>query len=115
MTPVLVKPSWEDYAKAAEKQEIETKLNRLREVLEERKIRESKEKLLIFTESKDTMEYLAEKLKKWQYSVTLIHGGLNMDARIKAEHEFKNQAQIMVATEAAGEGINLQFCWLMVL
>ncbi|MDM3861688.1 MAG: helicase-related protein [Aphanizomenon gracile PMC644.10] len=101
-------------AKAAEKQEIETKLNRLREVLEERKIRESKEKLLIFTESKDTMEYLAEKLKKWQYSVTLIHGGLNMDARIKAEHEFKNQAQIMVATEAAGEGINLQFCWLMV-
>ncbi|HEY9700976.1 MAG TPA: helicase-related protein, partial [Allocoleopsis sp.] len=101
-------------AKEAEKQEIETKLNRLREVLEERKIKESKEKLLIFTESKDTMEYLAEKLKKWGYSVTVIHGGLNMDARIKAEHEFKNQAQIMVATEAAGEGINLQFCWLMV-
>ncbi|MFN5593081.1 MAG: helicase-related protein, partial [Aphanizomenon sp.] len=101
-------------AKAVEKQEIETKLNRLREVLEERKIRESKEKLLIFTESKDTMEYLAEKLKKWEYSVTLIHGGLNMDARIKAEYEFKNKTQIMVATEAAGEGINLQFCWLMV-
>jgi superfamily II DNA or RNA helicase len=101
-------------AKAAEKQEIETKLNRLREVLEERKIRESGEKLLIFTESKDTMEYLAEKMKNWQYSVTVIHGGLNMDARIKAEYEFKNKTQIMVATEAAGEGINLQFCWLMV-
>lgn len=101
-------------AKEAEKQEIETKLNRLREVIEERKIKESKEKLLIFTESRDTMEYLAEKLKKWDYPITVIHGGLNMDARIKAEYEFKNKAQIMIATEAAGEGINLQFCWLMV-
>ena len=39
---------------------------------------------------------------------------MNMDARIQAEHDFKNKAQVMVATEAAGEGINLQFCWLMV-
>ncbi len=101
-------------AKTAEKQEIETKINCLREVLEDIKIRESQEKLLIFTESKDTMEYLAEKLKKWQYTVTVIHGGLNMDNRIQAEHEFKNKSQIMIATEAAGEGINLQFCWLMV-
>ena len=34
--------------------------------------------------------------------------------RIAAEHAFKDEAQIMVATEAAGEGINLQFCSLMV-
>jgi superfamily II DNA/RNA helicase len=39
---------------------------------------------------------------------------MNMDARIKAEHTFRDEAQIMVATEAAGEGINLQFCSLMV-
>jgi len=39
---------------------------------------------------------------------------MNMDARIAAEHEFRDRAQIMVATEAAGEGINLQFCSLMV-
>jgi superfamily II DNA/RNA helicase len=55
------------------------------------------------------MEYLAEKLKQWGYIVAVIHGGMNMDARIRAEHEFKNKAQIMVATEAAGEGINLRF------
>jgi superfamily II DNA or RNA helicase len=101
-------------AKEAEKKEIETKLNRLREVIEDEKLRETGTKLLIFTESKDTMDYLVEKLKKWGYSVTFIHGGMSLDARIKAEHEFKNRAQIMVATEAAGEGINLQFCWLMV-
>ncbi|MEW6446661.1 MAG: helicase-related protein [Bacillota bacterium] len=101
-------------AKEAEKKEIETKLNRLREVIEHERLRETGTKLLIFTESKDTMDYLVEKLKKWGYAVTFIHGGMSLDARIAAEHEFKNRAQIMVATEAAGEGINLQFCWLMV-
>lgn len=71
-------------------------------------------KLLIFTEFRDTVEYLIQKLKTWGYEVVTIHGLMNMDARIKAEHDFRDQAQIMVATEAAGEGINLQFCSLMV-
>ncbi|HHV78171.1 MAG TPA: DUF3883 domain-containing protein [Firmicutes bacterium] len=102
-------------AREVEKREIETKLNRLREVIEDVRLRETGAKILIFTESRDTLEYLAEKIsKKWGYTVTTIHGGMGMDARIRAEHEFKNRAQVMVATEAAGEGINLQFCWLMV-
>jgi len=102
-------------AREVEKQEIETKLNRLREVIEDERIKETGAKILIFTESRDTLEYLTEKIgKKWGYTVTTIHGGMSMDARIRAEHEFKNRAQVMVATEAAGEGINLQFCWLMV-
>jgi len=71
-------------------------------------------KLLIFTEFRDTLEYLSEKLRKWGYQVINIHGQMNMDARIQAEHDFRDHAQIMVATEAAGEGINLQFCSLMV-
>jgi SNF2 family DNA or RNA helicase len=37
-----------------------------------------------------------------------------LDARIRAEHEFRERAQVMVSTEAGGEGINLQFCSLMV-
>jgi len=101
-------------AKEVEKKEIETKLNELRKVMEAEKLRETKTKLLIFTESKDTLEYLVEKLRKWGYSVVYIHGGINLDARIKAEADFRNQAQIMVSTEAGGEGINIQFCWLMV-
>jgi len=71
-------------------------------------------KLLIFTEHKDTLWYLEERLRTWGYEVTLIHGGMQLDARIEAERTFKNHSQIMVATEAAGEGINLQFCSLMV-
>ncbi|MFQ6095395.1 MAG: helicase-related protein [Candidatus Bathyarchaeia archaeon] len=101
-------------AREVEKKEVETKLNELQKLMDAEKLQGSDVKLLIFTESKDTLEYLVEKLRKWGYSVSYIHGGLNLDARIRAEAEFRNQAQIMVSTEAGGEGINLQFCWLMV-
>lgn len=107
-------------AQAVRAQEIESKLVALRdEVLTTLDGR----KLLIFTEHKDTLWYLAGdgqqgrpygKLREWGYSVNVIHGGMSLDARIEAERVFRNDAQIMVATEAAGEGINLQFCSLMV-
>lgn len=101
-------------ARKAERQEIETKLNELRKVMEEGHLQANGEKLLIFTESRATLEYLKEKLKAWGYSVTTIHGGMTLDERIASEKRFWNEAQVMVATEAAGEGINLQCCWLMV-
>jgi superfamily II DNA or RNA helicase len=101
-------------AKEAEKKEIETKLNELKKVMDTENLQGSQVKLLIFTESKDTLDYLVEKLRKWGYRVTFIHGGMNLDQRIRAENDFKNQAQVMVSTEAGGEGINLQFCWIMV-
>ena len=101
-------------AREAERYEIETKLNELRNVMEAEHIRQTGEKLLIFTESRETLEYLKEKLTDWGYTVVALHGGLNLEARIRTEHEFREQAQVMVSTEAGGEGINLQFCSLMV-
>jgi len=101
-------------ARDAEKQEIETKLAELRQVISDQQIQRTGEKLLIFTESRETLEYLAEKLKAWGFSVVVLHGAMNLDARIGAEHDFRERAQVMVSTEAGGEGINLQFCALMV-
>lgn len=101
-------------AREVERHEIETKLNELRKVMEEEFIQKSGEKLLIFTESRETLDYLAEKLHGWGYTVATLHGGMNLDARIRAEHQFRESAQVMVSTEAGGEGINLQFCSLMV-
>lgn len=103
-----------DLAKVAERHEVETKLNKLREVIQDERIRETGEKLLIFTEYRDTLEYLAERLQSWGYTVVTLHGGMNLDERIRAEHDFRDKAQIMVSTEAGGEGINLQFSALMV-
>ena len=101
-------------AKEAERAEVETKLNELRKVMEEERIRETGERLLVFTESRDTLEYLVERFRAWGFAVTYIHGGMDLDARIRAEHEFRHNAQVMISTEAGGEGINLQFCSLMV-
>jgi superfamily II DNA or RNA helicase len=104
-----------------EKREIETKLVQLRKVLTENKLFDDpKMKLLIFTEHKDTLDYLVGKLRQWDLKVTQIHGGMKIGdrdtpgTRIYAEYEFKNDCQVLVATEAAGEGINLQFCWFMI-
>jgi hypothetical protein len=100
-----------EQAERVRAQEVESKLVGLRDhVLANL----GRRKLLIFTEFRDTLEYLVEKLRAWGYSVVTIHGQMSMDARIQAEHDFRDEAQIMVATEAAGEGINLQFCSLMV-
>lgn len=119
-----------DEARALEQREIESKLTRLKKLLSERHIfGDPKMKLLIFTEHKDTLDYLAGdgregrpegKLIKWGLKTTQIHGGMKVGdrdttgSRIWAERAFKEEAQVLVATEAAGEGINLQFCWLMV-
>lgn len=74
----------------------------------------SDRKILIFTESRDTLEYLEKKVREWGYSVNTIHGGMRLEDRINAEKVFKNETEVMIATEAAGEGINLQFCHMMI-
>ena len=78
-----------------------------------------REKLIVFTEHKDTLEYLATKLRGLmgsQEAVLTIKGGMPRDARHKAEEMFKQDkdVRILVATDAAGEGINLQRAHLMV-
>jgi len=101
-------------ARAIIQGETEIKVRELRKTLDQLNTRFSDEKVLIFTESRDTLEYLQEKITAWGYTVTVIHGGLKLEERIAAEREFKNRTQILIATEAAGEGINLQFCHLMI-
>lgn len=94
--------------------ENETKLSQLKSTLFDMNKENSKKKILIFTESKDTLQYIEGRIRGWGYSVNTIHGNMQLEERVKAEAVFKNQTQIMVATEAAGEGINLQFCHLMI-
>ncbi|WP_245612530.1 helicase-related protein [Palaeococcus ferrophilus] len=95
--------------------EEETKLKKLKETLETiKRDHGEKEKILIFTEFKDTLEYLVNKLQEWGYTVTFIHGEMDMETRLQREKDFNDWAQVMVATEAAGEGINLQFCHLLI-
>jgi hypothetical protein len=119
-----------DQARSLEQREVESKLTKLRAVLTELGVfRDPGMKLIVFTEHKESLDFLAAdgkdgrplgKLREWGLTVTQIHGGMKIGdrdmpgTRICAEREFRESAQVLVATEAAGEGINLQFCWSMV-
>ena len=95
----------------------DSKLVALRECLRRAEFSELKDgrgKLLIFTEHRDTLNHLREHLGAWGYSTCEIHGGMNPRERKRAQEDFRTARQVCVATEAAGEGINLQFCHLMV-
>ena len=78
-----------------------------------------RKKIVIFTEHRDTLNYLAQRLRDFlgkPEAVVTISGGMPREARKAAEHSFKNDPHVMilVATDAAGEGINLQRAHLMV-
>lgn len=78
-----------------------------------------REKLIIFTEHRDTLRYLTDKIRTLfgsVDSVVTIHGGMLRDERRKVEEMFRQdkQVRILIATDAAGEGINLQRAHLMI-
>ena len=92
----------------------EAKLAQLKHTLDKMDTDHRDDKILIFTESKDTLTHITKRIGQWGYTVNNIHGGMSLEERVRAEKVFKNETRVMVATEAAGEGINLQFCHLMV-
>ncbi|MDQ3779953.1 MAG: DEAD/DEAH box helicase, partial [Chloroflexota bacterium] len=76
-------------------------------------------KLILFTEHRDTLRYLEERIATLlgrPEAIVVIHGGLGRDARGKVQERFTQDkdVQILLATDAAGEGVNLQRAHLMV-
>ena len=94
----------------------ESKFEKLREVLEDP--RYAADKWLVFSEHRDTVDFLVRRIEGLGYSdqVAVIHGGMAWPEREEQVERFRDPdgARFLVATDAAGEGINLQFCRLMV-
>ncbi len=77
------------------------------------------QKLVIFTEHRDTLSYLEGRIRTMlgsEEAVVVIHGGIGRENRLKAQEAFRHdpEVQVLLATDAAGEGINLQRAHLMV-
>jgi SNF2 family DNA or RNA helicase len=97
----------------------ESKFERLREVLTDSKW--TGEKFIVFTEHRDTLDFLVRRLNGMGYTgqVAQIHGGMHYTQREEEVERFRRPsaeggARFLICTDAAGEGINLQFCWLMI-
>ena len=77
------------------------------------------QKLVIFTEHRDTLNYLEQRITTLlgrSDAVVIIHGSVGREDRLKVQESFRHdpQVRILLATDAAGEGINLQRAHLMV-
>lgn len=72
------------------------------------------EKVIIFTEYRATQLYLQWYLKQHQISSVPFRGGFKSSKKDWMKQLFENHAQVLIATEAGGEGINLQFCNMMI-
>jgi len=77
------------------------------------------QKLVIFTEHRDTLNYLQERIATIlgrEDAVVAIHGGISRQARLNIQEAFRSdpRVRVLIATDAAGEGINLQRAHLMV-
>lgn len=97
----------------------ESKFERLLEIMKSPQFKD--EKILIFTEHKDTLEYIYKKLENYGYTNQLaqIHGGMDSRQRMETIDQFRKPiaeggAKYMICTDAASEGVNLQFCWIMI-
>jgi superfamily II DNA or RNA helicase/DNA-binding XRE family transcriptional regulator len=96
----------------------EAKFEKLREILRDPQY--AGEKFLLFTEHRDTLTFLVQRLEGLGFTgqIAQIHGGMDYLQREQQVALFckpleEGGARYLIATDAAGEGINLQFCWLM--
>jgi len=97
----------------------ESKFDKLQAVITDPKF--AGEKLIVFTEHRDTLDFLVRRLDGMGYTdqIATIHGGMHYTERQEQVERFRKQAgdggaRFMVCTDAAAEGINLQFCWIMI-
>ncbi|GIO84152.1 helicase [Paenibacillus faecis] len=77
-------------------------------------IRQMDDKVIVFTEYRATQEYLLKYFRDRNMSAVPYRGGMNRGKKDWMMDLFRGRAQVMIATEAGGEGINLQFCHQMI-
>jgi superfamily II DNA or RNA helicase len=71
-------------------------------------------KVLIFTEFVPTQAMLAHYLESRGFSVATLNGSMDLDARSRAQQVFSKDVRVLISTDAGGEGLNLQFCHVIV-
>ena len=92
----------------------DSKLDEFLEVVGNIRSTEPETKIVIFTGFKATQKYLADNLGKLGFTVSKFHGGLSLEDKERAIREFRDSSQILISTEAGGEGRNLQVASVLI-
>ena len=95
--------------------EVDAKTSKLIEQINKLKISRNNPdlKFLVFTEFRSTQQMLLNHLAFEGFQCESINGSLDLDQRKNALRKFKDQSQVLIATDAAGESLNMQFCHIV--
>lgn len=105
-----------DLARATEAQGTDAKAEALLELIYKLQQEENDPelKVLIFTEFVPTQAMLADFLESRGFSIATLNGSMDLEARTRAQQSFSRDIRILISTDAGGEGLNLQFCHVIV-
>ena len=98
-----------EIARQAEFQYIDAKIEPFMEIVDELTGKSSGQKIIVFTEFVATQNYLSETLEKKGYKTSKLNGSMGIEERNQVIEEFKTASQLLISTDAGGEGLNLQF------
>lgn len=96
-------------ARQAEFQHPDVKVEKLTDLIDSILGEDKNQKIIVFTEFVGTQKYLVQLLLNKGYSVNYLNGSMGIEERNEALEEFRENTSIFVATDAGGEGLNLQF------
>jgi len=112
LAPSLEKVGWPDLARLAEKIDRTEKARVLVELL--RRHQAAGDKVVVFTAFRQTLGFLTDLADAAGLSAVAYHGGLSRRDKEAVVRSFREELGVLLTTEAAGEGRNLQFCHVMV-
>lgn len=92
----------------------DSKMEKLSEIVGNCIKENPKEKILIYTKHPSTVKYIKEKLSKYNLKITEFIGGLSREEKSIKIKEFKHSSQVLICTDAGAEGLNLQFCHILI-
>ena len=97
-------------AKQAEFQYLDAKVEPFMEIIDNLFAENKRQKVIVFTEFVATQNYLRDLLESRGYSTSLLNGSMSISERNAVLEEFKTKTNVLISTDAGGEGLNLQFC-----
>jgi SNF2 family DNA or RNA helicase len=92
----------------------DSKIEKLIEIVDKVLKQDKEAKILLYTKHPTTLKYIIEKLEPYNLKIVEFTGGLTREEKTEKIVQFKNNAQIMISTETGAEGLNFQFCNVLI-
>ena len=92
----------------------DSKIEKLIEIVEKVLKNDKDSKILLYTKHPTTLKYIVEKLAPYNLKIVEFVGGLTREEKTRRIDSFRNHSQIMISTETGAEGLNFQFCNVLI-